>query len=251
MALPSSGAITLSQMHVEVGGGATAQASLNDADIRGLISKSSGAQMSFNEWYGASATSLATDTNSMINTGNGIAVYQSRSVTSAIAISTADVYIKVTRSGQYVYVDIREGSNTTATSSWRDPSNNSSTLASTYVRVMEFNCGSGNSASHAKINWAVTQNQQGVSTSIVGNTAQTGATYSASDNSYQALSDGQSIGARGLSTAIAECYSTVSGTQQFTFYVVIKDDSNSSILETTGDTFRVQQQLTAISNNCF
>ena len=250
MALPSSGAISLSQMHVEVGGGSTAECSLNDSDIRGLISKSSGAEMSFNEWYGAASASLATDTNSMINTGNGIAVYQSRSVTSAIAIATADVYIKVTRSGQYVYVDIREGLSA-PTSSWRDPSNNSSTLSTTYVRVMEFNCGSGKSASHAKINWAVTQNQQGVSTSISGNTANTGATYSASDNSYQALSDSQSIGVRGLSTAIAECYQTASGTQQFTFAVTIKDDTNSSILETTGDTFRVQQQMTAISNNCF
>jgi len=54
MALPSSGAISLNQMHVEVGGASGTQASLNDADIRGLISKSSGVQMAFNEWYGAS-----------------------------------------------------------------------------------------------------------------------------------------------------------------------------------------------------
>ena len=55
MTLPSSGAISLNQMHVEVGGSSGSQASLNDSDIRGLISKGSGAQMSFNEWYGASA----------------------------------------------------------------------------------------------------------------------------------------------------------------------------------------------------
>ena len=29
---------------------------INDSDIRGLIGKSSGATMSFSEWYGASAT---------------------------------------------------------------------------------------------------------------------------------------------------------------------------------------------------
>lgn len=60
MTLPSSGAISLNQMHVEAGGSSGAIASINDADIRGLISKNSGAQMSFNEWYGASAgTSVA------------------------------------------------------------------------------------------------------------------------------------------------------------------------------------------------
>ena len=53
--IPTSGAISLNQMHTEVGGTSGTQVSLNDADIRGLISKASGAAMSFNEWYGASS----------------------------------------------------------------------------------------------------------------------------------------------------------------------------------------------------
>jgi len=55
MTLPSSGAISLNQMHIEVGGSSGSNVSINDADIRGLISKSSGATMAFNEWYGASS----------------------------------------------------------------------------------------------------------------------------------------------------------------------------------------------------
>lgn len=55
MALPSSGAISLNQMHVEVGGGSGSNCSINDSDIRGLIGKGSGSTMSFSEWYGASA----------------------------------------------------------------------------------------------------------------------------------------------------------------------------------------------------
>lgn len=55
MALPSSGAISLNQMHTEVGGTSGTTVGLNDSDVRGLIGKASGAQMSFNEWYGASA----------------------------------------------------------------------------------------------------------------------------------------------------------------------------------------------------
>ena len=55
MTLPSSGSISLNQMHVEVGGSSGTACSLNDSDIRGLIGKGSGVAMSFSEWYGASA----------------------------------------------------------------------------------------------------------------------------------------------------------------------------------------------------
>jgi len=56
MALPTSPAsISLNQIHVEAGGASGTQASINDADIRALIGKASGVQMSFSEWYGASA----------------------------------------------------------------------------------------------------------------------------------------------------------------------------------------------------
>lgn len=53
MALQTSGAISLNEIHVEAGGSSGSQATINDSDIRGLISKGSGAQMSFSEWYGA------------------------------------------------------------------------------------------------------------------------------------------------------------------------------------------------------
>ena len=55
MPLPSSGQIDLNAMHVEAGGTTGTEATINDSDIRGLISKADGAQMAFNEWYGASA----------------------------------------------------------------------------------------------------------------------------------------------------------------------------------------------------
>ena len=57
MPLPASGnSISLNQMHIEVGGTSGTTCSLNDSDIRGLISKSAGATMAFNEWFGASAS---------------------------------------------------------------------------------------------------------------------------------------------------------------------------------------------------
>lgn len=57
MALQSSGAISLNEIHIEAGGTSGTLCTINDSDIRGLIGKASGATMSFNEWYGASATS--------------------------------------------------------------------------------------------------------------------------------------------------------------------------------------------------
>lgn len=62
MPLQSSGAISLNEIHVEAGGTSGTQASINDTDIRALISKASGAQMSFSEWYGASSAQTITVT---------------------------------------------------------------------------------------------------------------------------------------------------------------------------------------------
>lgn len=69
MALQTSGAISLNDIHVEAGGSSGTQASINDSDIRNLISKGSGAQMSFNEWYGASAMVPITKTYRGVNAG--------------------------------------------------------------------------------------------------------------------------------------------------------------------------------------
>ena len=56
MPLPSSGQITLDEMHVEAGGSTTTEGAVNDADIRSLIGAASGGpDLAFTDWYGASA----------------------------------------------------------------------------------------------------------------------------------------------------------------------------------------------------
>ena len=68
MALPASGTLSLNEIHIEAGGTTATEAGINDADIRGLISKSSGVEMSFNEWYGASAfLTLTAQSNTIVN----------------------------------------------------------------------------------------------------------------------------------------------------------------------------------------
>lgn len=55
MALQTTGAISLNDIHEEVGGTTGTTVSLNDADVRDLIGKASGATSSFSEFYGASS----------------------------------------------------------------------------------------------------------------------------------------------------------------------------------------------------
>lgn len=62
MTLQTSGQISLNDIHVEMGGTTGTECTLNDTDIRGMISKTSGAQMGFNEWYGKSAVYELTGT---------------------------------------------------------------------------------------------------------------------------------------------------------------------------------------------
>ena len=63
MALPTSGALTLDQIHVEAGGDTGTTSSLNDTDIRGLtaadgktINSNQGTTIDFDNFYGAAGT---------------------------------------------------------------------------------------------------------------------------------------------------------------------------------------------------
>ena len=72
MTLPSSGAISLNQLHVEAGGSSGSQVSMNDSVIRDMIGKGSTSQNSFNEYYGVSAAApSATYKGRTLTTGNG------------------------------------------------------------------------------------------------------------------------------------------------------------------------------------
>lgn len=62
MPLQSSGQISLDDMHVEAGGTSGTQCSMNDSDIRGLVSAAANSQMTFSSFYGASSAWTATMT---------------------------------------------------------------------------------------------------------------------------------------------------------------------------------------------
>ena len=72
MPLPSSGQITLNQIHVEAGGSSNTQVKLSDADVRDIIGKGSGAQNAFSEYRGQSAAApTASYAGRTLTTGNG------------------------------------------------------------------------------------------------------------------------------------------------------------------------------------
>tara|TARA_B100000085_G_scaffold268927_1_gene279806 strand:- start:171 stop:818 length:648 start_codon:yes stop_codon:yes gene_type:complete len=73
MATPSSGAISLNDMHVEVGGSSGSTVSINDSDIRALTGKSSGATASWNDYYGKAkdwSFSMTVGATNVYNAGN-------------------------------------------------------------------------------------------------------------------------------------------------------------------------------------
>ena len=79
MALQTSGAISLNDIHVEAGGTTGTQASLNDTDIRGLtpasgktINSTQGTEIDFADFYGASlASSIATGLSDSLDSVSG------------------------------------------------------------------------------------------------------------------------------------------------------------------------------------
>jgi len=55
MSLPTSGTISLNDIHTVAGGTSGTTCTINDSDIRGLIGSTLGTQVSFSDFYGASA----------------------------------------------------------------------------------------------------------------------------------------------------------------------------------------------------
>lgn len=67
MALQTSGAISLNDMHIEVGGTSGTTCSLNDPDIRALINVSANGQQSIQQYYGKSSETPLPTSGSTVN----------------------------------------------------------------------------------------------------------------------------------------------------------------------------------------
>lgn len=118
MALQSSGTISLNDIHVEAGGTTGTLASINDSDIRDLISKTAGTTMAFNEWYGASAGTVVTVTQGIKNLAQATYYgYEDGTPTGSVSPGSAEgnsgnfmtiksVYRTASSSGTFFTIDV-------------------------------------------------------------------------------------------------------------------------------------------------
>lgn len=121
MALQSSGAISLDNIHVEAGGTTGTLASINDSDIRNLIGKTAGASMAFNEWYGASAGTVVTVTQGIKSLAQATYYgYEDGTPTGSVSPTSVDgntitgmtiksVYRTSSSSGVFFTIDVSSG----------------------------------------------------------------------------------------------------------------------------------------------
>ena len=93
MPLPSSGPITLNQIHTEVGGSSNSTASLSDPDIRQLIGAQQGDTISMGEFLGQAApisVSIANDISNSVNKMN-VASYLSSQGWNGVGAATLTI----------------------------------------------------------------------------------------------------------------------------------------------------------------
>jgi hypothetical protein len=133
MPLPSSGQITINQIHVEAGGGSGSEAKINDLDIRDMIGKSSGSQNAFNEYYGVSAAApVATYKGRILTTGNG---FPSGYI--ALSASTKIVVVAATIPGyRNTYISVGGSNMTMAADSFSTASNTQGSHSLIYYKEM-------------------------------------------------------------------------------------------------------------------
>ena len=213
MALQTSGAISLNDIHEEAGGTTGTSATINDADIRGLTAASgytiptgSGTAIDFGDFYGASSLSAITTTNYMRQASSGtsaFAGYSNRSISGSIVFNAGGgFYVRLRRADPYVYLEIREKDSVNG-SNWYNTSGTAAGLSTTYVNMGRFNL---TGVTSIALDWTTPTVSGSFGTAQATGSTAGSATYSASDNSFQNVSNGQSVGFLFKANANAECY---------------------------------------------
>jgi len=216
MALQTSGAIDLNAIHVEAGGTSGTSATINDSDIRGLTAASgytiptgSGTAIDFGDFYGASSLSTMTTTNYMRQASSGttnFAGYSNQTQSGAIVFGAGGgFFVRLRRADPYVYLEIKEMLSSYG-SNWYNTSGTVTGLSTTYVSMGRFNL---TGVTSIALDWTTpTVSGSFASAAASGTSTPTGATYAASDNSFQTVSNNQSVGFQFKANANAECYNT-------------------------------------------
>lgn len=99
MTTPTSGAISLNQIHIEAGGSSGTSVSLNDADVRRLKDGSSGASSAFNSFY--NRTKYVVTCGSATSGSTSITGYKSSSPAAGSRSPTSLTWTSATWAGLY------------------------------------------------------------------------------------------------------------------------------------------------------
>ena len=252
MALQTSGAISLADIHVEAAGSgyaASSISSLNDTDIRNLtaaagrtINSTLGTEIDFGDFYGASATVdyPAMVTHSVeLASASGYSLTSYKSATAGIVLSSynkAGLSFRLFSNSYGVYFYVKE-TYSAATSTYYN-AGGGFTLSTTEVLASRNNTtiDSGD-ITHAKIHLDYTQTNTGVgSVSVVNN------------NSWGAIGSTGDV-TTSLEAAVgAECYASNGRRMVGTAKVYLRGTGYNDTLVVSHD-FDIN--CTATSNNCF
>ena len=211
--------VSLDAIHVECGGTTGTQASLNDADIRGIgnpsstydggdgISITSGSQIQMGEFRDAEDASpfavLQQTTGSMRLSSNGIGFDSSRDASSfSVTNAIAGIYARVLLSGNLVQLKIREYTSA-STSEYYNSFNSTQTLSTTEVSGASRTYVSG-AVDALKIEFLYSTTSSSGTGYITNNASYSSATYGS--GAYHNVSNGQSVGAGIIASTSAECY---------------------------------------------
>ena len=210
--------VSLDAIHVECGGTTGTQASLNDADIRGIgnpsstydggdgISITSGSQIQMGEFRDAEDASpfavLQQTSGSMRLSSNGIGFDSQDDDTSSSASSTAGIYARVVISNNLVQLKIREYTSA-STSEYYNSFNSTQTLSTTEVSGASRTYASG-AVDALKIEFLYSTTSSSGTGYITNNASYSSATYGS--GAYHNVSNGQSVGAGIIASTSAECY---------------------------------------------
>ena len=234
MGVPNSNPTYLSVVTSEFGGGGSLRAAASAAGLS--------APDGLAEFKGLSATTDISTTNYVVINSSNNSTYSTRDMTAPIVYLQVQLDLRLRRQDNYVYYEVKE-TNTAPISLYYPVGGGSSSLSTSYITMGRFNLGG---VTAIKMNWSETSTPAGGSGNIVGSTAV--GTYAASDNSWQTISNGQSISVVMSSTAIAECYQTETSTCAVTMTVSAR---KSGYNDTSLGSYSHETESIAESNNCF
>jgi len=165
--------------------------------------------------------------------------------TSGIVFLSTTLEVRMRRADPYVYLEIRERSANYDFARWYNTSNTANTLSTTYVPLATWNI-SGITA--IKMNWNGPTGSGFGSCYLAGETNGPSATYNAQDDTFQTVSNNQSIAFAFSTNTSAECFASNVRNCSFTLTATAR---KSGYADTTMGTYKIAGRSTATSNNCF